>query len=115
MEQQKSKLGKLDKFKYPLLILAAGVLLMLFPGSGGAQTAAPADESGLLQQILTCSRGVGEARVILSDNGVVVVCEGAGDAAVRLDILHAVSAYTGFGSDRITILRMADRVESGAG
>ena len=52
--------------------------------------------------------GVGEAQVIISDNGVVVVCRGAENAAVRLDIIRAISAYTGFGSDRITILKLAD-------
>ena len=35
-----------------------------------------------------------------------VVCEGAGSARVRLDIVNAVSAYTGFGSDRIKVLGM---------
>ena len=114
MNQLKDKLGKLKEFKVPLLILALGVLLMLFPGSGGAEETAE-DEGSLLQQALACSQGVGEARVILSENGVVVVCDGAENAKVRLEIIRAVSAYTGFGSDRITILRMADRTESGAG
>lgn len=114
MSQLKDKLGKLKEFKIPLLILALGVLLMLSPGSGGAEETAE-DAGSPLQQALACSQGVGEARVILSENGVVVVCDGAEDPKVRLDIIHAVSAYTGFGSDRITILRMADGAESGAG
>ena len=33
-------------------------------------------------------------------------CEGAESARVRLDIVNAVSAYTGFGSDRIKVLSM---------
>ena len=44
--------------------------------------------------------------VLYSDEGVAVVCEGAGSARVRLDIVNAVSAYTGFGSDRIKVLGM---------
>ena len=33
---------------------------------------------------------------------------GAENAAVKLDIIRAISSYTGFGSDRITILKLAD-------
>jgi hypothetical protein len=45
---------------------------------------------------------------LLSDNGVVVVCDGAENAKVRLDIIRAISSYTGFTSGKITILKMAD-------
>ena len=58
--------------------------------------------------MLSRVEGVGEAQVIISDSGVVVVCRGAENAAVKLDIIRAISAYTGFGSDRITILKLAD-------
>ena len=108
MEQLKDKLKKLDQFKYPLLILIIGVALMLFPSGSGTKTEAAADENLLFQQLLSSSEGVGQARVIVSENGVVVVCRGADDAKVRLDIIKAVSAYTGFGADRITILKMVD-------
>ena len=37
-----------------------------------------------------------------------VVCDGAGSAQVRLAIVEAVSAYTGLGSDKITVLTMAE-------
>ena len=108
MEQLKDKLKKLDQFKYPLLILILGVMLMLLPSGRGTKAEAAADENTLLQQMLSSSEGVGQARVIVSENGVVVVCYGADDAKVRLDVIKAVSAYTGFGADRITILKMAD-------
>ena len=49
---------------------------------------------------------MGEARVLVSDSGVVVACEGAASAEVRLDILRAVRSYTGFGTDKITILKL---------
>lgn len=97
----------LDKFKYPLIILVLGVALMLLPsGTGKSDAAAEGDER--IQQMLSSVEGVGEAQVIISDTGVVVVCRGAENAAVRLDIIRAISAYTGFGSDRITILKLAD-------
>ena len=108
MEQLKDKLKKLDQFKYPLLILIIGVALMLLPSGGAAKTEAAVDENVLLQQVLSSSEGVGQARVIVSENGVVVVCRGADDAKVRLDVIKAISAYTGFGADRITILKMVD-------
>lgn len=96
----------LDKFKYPLLILALGAILMLLPTGSTKSEEAEGDER--IQQMLSSVEGVGEAQVIISGNGVVVVCQGAENAAVRLDIIRAISAYTGFGSDRITILKLAD-------
>lgn len=109
MSELKKKLKTLDKFKYPLLILVLGLVLMLSP-TGGTQKQAQAEDSadGLLAAVLASTEGVGKARVIISDSGVVVVCQGAGNADVRLDIIKAVSAYTGFGSDKITVLKMAD-------
>ena len=38
--------------------------------------------------------------------GAVVVCQGADRPSVRLDIINAVSALTGLGSDRITVVKM---------
>ena len=38
--------------------------------------------------------------------GALIVCEGADSASVRLDILNAVSALTGLGTDRITVVKM---------
>ena len=96
----------LDKFKYPLLILVLGIILVLLPSGSAKSEEAEGDER--IQQMLSSVEGVGEAQVIISENGVVVVCRGAENAAVRLDIIRAISAYTGFGSDRITILKLAD-------
>ena len=42
----------------------------------------------------------------LSGNGAVVVCQGADDAQVRLNVTNAVAAYTGLGSDKITVMKM---------
>lgn len=95
----------LEKWKYPLLILFAGILLMLAPGTDTLEDSEP-DRQLALAQLLSSVRGVGEAKVLISENGVVVVCGGASNASVRLDIIHAVSSYTGFGSDKITILKL---------
>ena len=38
--------------------------------------------------------------------GAVVVCEGGASATVRLDVLRAVSQFTGLGADHITVLKL---------
>lgn len=107
MSEIKEKAAKLEKFKYPLIILIVGVVLMLIPGkSTYLNTPSGTDEP--LKTVLSCTNGVGRAEVIASECGVVVVCDGAEDAKIRLDIIRAVSSYTGFASDKITILKMTD-------
>ena len=97
---------KLERLKYPLLILILGLFLLLLPS--GTKKQAETDGNSDLQTILGSARGVGRAQVLISDNGVVVVCDGADDASVKLDILRAVGSYTGFGSDKITILKRVE-------
>ena len=103
----KKLLETLDRLKFPLLALLLGLGILLLPGKTG-QPAAAADENLLLEQTLACTRGVGRARVIVSEKGVVIVCQGADDAQVRLEIIQAIGSYTGFTSDRITVLKMAE-------
>ena len=102
----KKLLELLDRIKFPLLALLLGLGILLLPGKT-EQAGDPADENQLLEQTLSCTQGVGRARVIVSDNGVVIVCQGADDAQVRLDIIRAVGSYTGLPSDKITVLKMA--------
>ena len=59
-----------------------------------------------LAELLSKTQGVGKAQVLISESGVVVACSGASNASVRLDMIRAVSAYTGFGSDKIIILKL---------
>jgi len=40
--------------------------------------------------------------------GALVVCQGGGNAAVRLQITEAVAALTGLSTDKITVLKMGD-------
>jgi hypothetical protein len=62
-----------------------------------------------LAQLLSSTKGVGECKILLYDKGVLVVCEGADNARIRLEIIDALSSYTGFGSDKIKILKMAEQ------
>ena len=59
-----------------------------------------------LEAVLAGIDGAGRVSVLYSENGAAVVCDGASDAAVRLDIVRAVAAYTGLGADRISVLPM---------
>ncbi len=98
----KTSLEKLKAYALPLLILLVGIALMLLTSGGGQKDSGETS----LCEALSLTRGVGEAYVLVSDNGVVVVCEGAQDAATRMEIVRAVKTYTGFGADRITVLKM---------
>ena len=114
MTNWKEKLEKLESMKLPLLILVVGAILMLLP-SGASKAEEAVEEENPLQAILSCTQGVGEVKVIVSENGVVVACQGADEPEVCLRILKAVNAYTGFSSDRITILKMAEIEGGGKG
>ena len=98
--------SKIEKWKYPILILLAGLLLMLMPAGAKEEAPLPPDTQEALALLLSNTQGVGQARVLISAHGVVVACAGATNASVRLDIIRAVGSYTGFGSDKITILKL---------
>ena len=98
----------LKRYQAPLLVLLLGLLLMLFPSGEKKRSELVTEERESLAGLLSHTNGVGESHVLVSENGVVVVCAGAENASVRLDILRAVGSYTGFSSDRITILKLAD-------
>ena len=108
MSDWKTLTKRLADYKYPLLLLLIGVLLMLLPSRTKVDAQSPTAESALEEVLSECS-GVGRVRLIVSENGAVVVCDGAENAAVRLDILRAIGSYTGFGSDRITVLKMSNQ------
>ena len=103
-DEMKNALRKLGKYRTPLIILLLGVLLMLLPTGKSAET--NGETAPDMAQLLSCAEGVGEAMVLVSENGVVVVCRGADSAAVRLNILNAVHSCTGFSAEKITILKM---------
>ena len=109
----------LTKNKYVLAVLCLGLLLLLLPrrSEGGTTAAGAGDplsargipldtESQRIAALLRQIRGVGEAEVLLSGSGAVVVCQGADQPAVRLDVTNAVAAYTGLGSDKISVIKM---------
>ena len=115
----------LMKNKYVWLVAALGLALLLLPGSVGKQRAQmtaetqsargdPLAASGIpleteserLAALLSEVEGVGQAEVLLSREGAVVVCAGAERAEVQLAVTRVVAAYTGLGSDRIRVEKL---------
>lgn len=100
----------LNKFKYPLLALVLGLIIMLLPtGSASSAPKAQSDEQRLAAVLQKCD-GVGEVTALLSDTGAVIVCDGAEDASVRFAVVKAVEAFTGFSSDSIQVLKTAPNI-----
>ena len=175
-EEEKGKLPKplaaLLRYKYVLLVAAAGVALLLWPESPSASLGGSAQESAqtagaedalremesAMEDILEKIQGVGQVDVMLTlqsggelvlaedsslrysgstqspddydrssqtvtvsgdsgqdvvvtqeicpqYRGALVVCEGVGSDGVRLQVVEAVSALTGLGSDRIAVVQ----------
>lgn len=157
----KPKLTELyEKYKYPLLILLVGMVLMVLPHSAQTpeihsveqQITEKVSLEHSLSDILSMVDGAGRVRVLLteyagestvyqtnnsssadgnirkdtviiSDNsrsqegmiqridppvwkGAVVLCQGAKNAVVKLQIVEAVSKATGLTYDKITVLKM---------
>ena len=105
-EKLRERLSKLSGLPYVLIVAAAGLLLILWP----TQSSSAAEEGGEPEEVriaalLSDIEGVGEARVLLSDNGAVVVCPGADDASVCLRVTQAVKCYTGLGADDVWIFK----------
>lgn len=149
------------KYKYALIILIAGVLIMLLPGRSNQakQQIIQSSEKPTLQaldvaslgEILQQVSGAGTVRVMLSVAsgertvyqtnsdvssgntrietviitdaqrqesgliqqvnppaylGAIVLCQGADDPVVRLEITQAVGKITGLSTDRICVLKM---------
>ncbi len=97
----------LGKYKYPLLVLVVGLVLLALPsGSKSSDEASiQKDDEQRLEFILESSMGVGQAKVLLSENGAVIVCDGAANPEVKLCVIKATEAFTGLGCDEIQVLK----------
>ena len=105
------------KNKALFLMLLLGAALLLLPGktaesrSGPGEKAQFDDDEEKLCAVLEQIEGCGRVYVLLreerdGEGGAVVVCDGAESAPVTLEIVRAVTAYTGLGSNRIIVLKM---------
>ena len=105
-DKLRERLSKLSGLPCILIVAAAGLLLILWP----TQSSSAVEEGGQPEEVriaalLSAMDGVGEARVLLSENGAVVVCPGADDASVCLRVTQAVKCYTGLGADDVRIFK----------
>lgn len=97
----------ISKYKFPLLILAVGLILILLPtgsGKNGSVKELSTDDESRFERVLENCEGVGDAYVLISDDGIVIVCDGASRAGVKYAVTKAAEAFTGFSGDRIQIL-----------
>lgn len=97
----------LGKYKYPLIILVIGLVLISLPSGAkhSDEASIQKDDEQRLALILESSAGVGEAKVLLSENGAVIVCDGAANPEVKLCVVKATEAFTGLGCDEIQVLK----------
>ena len=106
----------LQKKSVLIVLLAAGLLLLLWPRSSGSGTAGKNEDVSTTEEKQLCAvlskiDGVGEVYALLSEEpnrrgeytGAVVVCSGARSPDIRLRVIQAVSAFTGLGSNRIIV------------
>lgn len=162
----KALLAAAGKYKYVLLVILAGVVLLLLPTSGKSSPKAEAQQPEAfqadtadkierkLEDALSQVEGAGKVTVVLTlkssgrqilaqdrtssekdggtdstvttvvvskgsgveetvplqqlspeFQGALVVCSGGNDPSVRLELVKAVSALTGLGTDRITVCK----------
>ena len=99
--------AQLNKFKYPLLALVLGLIIMLLPiGESSSRSISSQTDEQRLATVLQRCDGVGNVTALLSETGAVIVCDGA----VRLSIIKAVEAFTGFSSDSIQVIKTAPNI-----
>ena len=102
----KTILEFLVKYKFPLIVLIVGLLLLSIP-TGSTKSSTNGGENGdeqRLSAVLERREGVGKAYVLISEHGAVVVCDGAADPEVKLRVVKCVEAYTGLSCDEIQVL-----------
>jgi hypothetical protein len=119
-ERMKESIGKVIKglgaYKYVLLVIAVGLLLLLWPNApptsitddiplSAEQVAVHTLEQALKEQLNRID-GVGRAELLLTENGALVVCDGAADPGIRMKVLEAVSSVTNLSYDKISVIKM---------
>ena len=104
----KDLLKTIGKYKYPIIVLVIGLLLISLPKSSNASSDKQTNlnDEERLEYILQRCDGVGDVSVLISENGAVIVCDGADNPGVMLAVTNAARAFTGFSSDKIQVLKI---------
>lgn len=99
---------RLGAARYVLVAAVVGILLLCWPAgeSGTGGDGLSSGEEARVEAVLTQMEGVGQAVLLLSEQGAVVICQGADDAGVCLRVTQAVRSYTGLGADKVQIFKM---------
>lgn len=103
MKKGKLILADLKKYRILIIALLVGILFLAMPTHSKEISADTEDARFALA--LRQTEGVGNAEVLISESGVVIVCDGADNAEVKLTVIKAAEAYTGFTSDKIQVLK----------
>jgi hypothetical protein len=113
----------IKKYKYIVIALAAGIVLLLLPRTVGGQARdapvvtsasmagfqnAENSEEAKLTAALQQIEGVHNLSVAVSDNGAIIVCSGL-TPDLKLKLTLATSVYTGLTSEKIIILKGAEQ------
>lgn len=133
-EAFKARIKKDKKFEgavYLVLLALLGLLYLSLRGGGteGTKKADPINDGveSRLEQTLSCMRGVGDVRVMLTYReaseeqteksgrevqGVIVIAEGAENVATRLRIQNAVQTVLGIEAEQVDVFEMYERTEA---
>ncbi|MBD5169974.1 MAG: stage III sporulation protein AG [Oscillibacter sp.] len=115
MEEILGKIGGVGKVDVMLTLQSGGELVLAQDSSlrysGNVQSPDSYERSS---QPVTDSGGVVVTQEVYPQyRGALVVCEGGGNDAVRLQVISAVSALTGLGSDRIAVVKWQETPAAG--
>ncbi len=115
MEEILGKIGGVGKVDVMLTLQSGGELVLAQDSSlrysGNVQSPDSYERSS---QPVTDNGGVVVTEEVYPQyRGALVVCEGGGNDAVRLQVVAAVSALTGLGSDRIAVVKWQDTPAAG--
>lgn len=107
MEQILGKISGVGRVDVMLTLQSGGELVLAqdtsLRYSGSSQSP---DDYQRTSETVTDSGGVVVTQEVYPQyRGALVVCEGGGNDAVRLEVVAAVSALTGLGADRITVVK----------
>lgn len=101
-----------------ILALAFGILLIFIGSRGEGETVSGVGMEERLSSACSQIAGVGECEILIyySDvdgqgevESVMVICDGADSVAVRSELTSMLSAFFGIGTNRIRIVRRAER------
>ena len=122
MKSWLDRLKTMKNWPWLLALLCCAAALLLFP-PGGAVKAGMTEEEQRVSATLSRIAGAGEVRVSIyyaqeasafgggnrSPVGAVIVAQGAGDIAVRLNLLRAAETLLGLDANQVDVFLMEEK------